>query len=192
MNPCSSHNPETVASRFQLVCGRMKLLILVASITLVCLAPKTMATRIWVACYGTNYSGAPWNGRSVMVACSEDCAVLNSPTCYEVTYSPPNPIPRYCLTLGTETGMYCFSTTNIITYSGQQGTAQCILKNSSTNAQYTSQYTLDAPGTNLCQSLGQCIDWRPVTNTNVELPSVRTDTYPDTNSVCRDPPPPGG
>jgi hypothetical protein len=83
----------------------------------------------------------------------------------------------YCQNLLTETGWFCIQTNAIITYSGQQGTPQCILKPGSTN---------------LCQSLGQCIDWYPVTNTNVSLPQVIMTTSPTTNSVCRTPPPPGG
>jgi hypothetical protein len=51
--------------------------------------PRPAVVEIPVACYGTNYSGAPWNGRSVMVACTEDCVVNNAPTCYDVAYSPP-------------------------------------------------------------------------------------------------------
>ena len=178
-----------VASCSRRTQGRIELLTLAAGIILACLTPKAMADKTKCACYGANYSGDPWNGRKVTVGCSVDCRVLNQPVCYDVTYSPPNPVPRFCQTLDTETGLFCHSLTNIITYSGQQGTPQCIL-NTGTNGQYTGQYIPNAAGTNICYIIGQCIDWHPVTVTNVELPAVHMDEYPDTNSVCRSPPPP--
>ena len=163
--------------------ARTGLLRIVTAIALVCLAPQALSDKVRCACYGSYYNGTPaYNGRNATVVCTSDCYVFNAPTCYDGNYSPPNPVPRFCQDLSTETGVFCHPLTNIITWSGQMGTPVCFL-NTNVSPQYHVLVGPDAPIR--CLTVGACIDWHAVTSTNVELPDVHMDEYPTTNSVCR-------
>ena len=168
--PIIGCNHVTIGARWRQ--DTRRLLSIAAGITLVWSAQIAMADPIRIACYGSNYDGAPWpNNTFTIVYCSTNGVVLPGSQCSQVAFSPANPVPNYCEDSSQQTGYFCIQTNNIITQYGKTGTPACILN------------------TNNQQYVAQCINWIPFSNTNFALPTGFMTTTPTTNTVCMPPGP---
>lgn len=124
-----------------------------------------------IACYGQRRDGDPLqNTDAWSVFCDPNTCEVRSWICEKKSFSPPNPIPEYCEQSPYETGEYCIPTNSFITVTELVGSPQCVYEEGATNR---------------CRFAGQCVNIRPFTNYNYELPRVNMTREPFTNTVCR-------